>query len=67
MIMKWLYDHNPIYFLIIKIILSLLLYTLVILNKFPDGNWFYMLTLCGAIAYSIILFFHGLWLYVAFV
>jgi hypothetical protein len=30
LIMNWLYDQNPIYFLIIKILLSLLLYMLVI-------------------------------------
>jgi hypothetical protein len=66
-LMNWIYDQNPIYFLIIKISLSLLLYMLVILKKIPEGKMVYMLTFFGAISYSIILFLHGLWLYVAFV
>ncbi|MBZ5749688.1 DUF5658 family protein [Metabacillus rhizolycopersici] len=66
MIMNWLYDQNPIYFLMIKMLLSLLLYLLVIFRKIPANSWIYMLLVFGAVVYTIILFFHGVWLYVAY-
>lgn len=67
MIMNWLYDQNPIYFLILKILLSLLLYMLVIFKKIPVNKWVHKLMVFGAIEYTIILLFHGLWLYIVFV
>ncbi|TYR75249.1 hypothetical protein FZC79_10820 [Rossellomorea vietnamensis] len=62
-LMDLLYTTHPVFFIALKILLSLMVYTLIFFDKIPSKKWFSSITYTAVTLYSLIFLLHGTWVY----
>ncbi|TXC92347.1 hypothetical protein FS935_04645 [Metabacillus litoralis] len=60
-VMKMVYEADPIYFLLLKFFLSILLFTLSYYQKVPNHKGIKMISFVGAFLYTVVMFIHFYW------
>lgn len=63
-LMKIIYEAEPVYFLIVKTLLSILLFVLCFYQKIPNNFRMKTISLVGATLYTIVMFIHVYWIIV---
>ncbi|MCA1031703.1 DUF5658 family protein [Bacillus timonensis] len=61
--MLYLYQSDPIFFITVKVFLSLFLYVFIYMDRVPNGRVIKGITLISTILYSIVCSFHMYWLW----
>ncbi|WP_078432608.1 DUF5658 family protein [Metabacillus halosaccharovorans] len=61
-LMRIIYEAEPVYFLIVKTLLSILLFALCILQKIPNNFRMKTISYIGASLYTFVLFIHFYWI-----
>jgi len=59
--MKMIYEASPIYFLVVKFILSALLSALCYYEKIPNRKGIKMISFVGGFLYTCVMFLHVYW------
>lgn len=62
LLLRFLYDSNPLYFLALKVSLSCGLLSFSIFNKLPARPFIRKLAYTATILYTLICFYHGVWI-----
>lgn len=62
-IMRSIYELGPIYFLLIKLSLSIVLYLLLYFNKVPDYKLLKQVTAIGSLFYTVVIGLHTVWIF----
>lgn len=61
-LMNILYEIHPLLFLLLKILLSSLLFILLIFDVYPNKGFIKNLAIAASILYTIVVIFHGFWI-----